>query len=87
MYLAFINESGTIQQNDPQSNYYVLTAMVMQEKGMKFLHRESQELKNEIWKLVHGTINVMPLNWEIHSKGLGWVKLNTLQRSFRRLSF
>ncbi|KKN26012.1 hypothetical protein LCGC14_0879000 [marine sediment metagenome] len=70
MYLAFIDESGTIQENDPQSNYYVLTAMVMQEKGMKFLHRETQELKREIWRLVHGPKNVMPRNFEIHMKDI-----------------
>ena len=54
MYLAFIDESGTIQEKDPQSNYYVLTKAVMKEKGMKFLHQKSQELKEEIWKIVHG---------------------------------
>jgi hypothetical protein len=70
MYLAFIDESGTIQENDPQCNYYVLTAMVMQEKGMKFLHRETQELKKEIWRLVHGTKKVMPRNFEIHMKDI-----------------
>ncbi|MBA7663418.1 hypothetical protein ES703_71459 [subsurface metagenome] len=54
MYLAFIDESGTIHQNDPQSNYYVLTSVVMQEKGMKFLHQKTQELKKEIWNIVQG---------------------------------
>jgi len=66
MYLAFIDESGTIQENDPQCNYYTLTAMVMQEKGMKFLHRETQGLKEKIWRLIHGTKKVMPHNFEIH---------------------
>ena len=66
MYLAFIDESGTIQQNDPQCNYYTLTAMVIHEKGMKFLHRETQALKEKIWRLVHGTEKVMPYNFEIH---------------------
>ena len=66
MYLAFIDESGTIQEDDPQSNYYVLTAMVMQEKGMKFLHRETQALKKEMWRLVHGPKKVMPRNFELH---------------------
>ena len=66
MYLAFIDESGTIQENDPQCNYYILTAMVMQEKGMKFLHRETQELKKKIWSLIHGTEKVMPYNFELH---------------------
>ena len=70
MYLVFIDESGTIQENDPQCNYYVLTAMVMQEKGMKFLHRETQELKKQIWQLVHGAKRVMPLNYEIHLKDI-----------------
>jgi len=28
MYLAFIDESGTVQENDPQSDYYVLVAVV-----------------------------------------------------------
>ena len=70
MYLAFIDESGTIQEDDPQSNYYVLTAMVMQEKGMKFLHRETQELKRKMWRLVHGTKKIMPRNFEIHMKDI-----------------
>lgn len=68
MHLAFIDESGTIQENDPQCKYYVLTAMIMQEKGMKFLHRETQLLKKEIWRLVHGTKKAMPRNFEIHMK-------------------
>lgn len=66
MYLVFIDESGTIQENDPQSNYYTLTAMIMQEKGMKFLHRETQELKKEIWTSVQGQKKTMPRNFEIH---------------------
>lgn len=70
MYLAFIDESGTIQENDPQNNYYVLPAIVMQEKGMKFLHRETQELKEKIWILVHGTKKRMPHNFEIHMKDI-----------------
>ena len=70
MYLAFIDESGTIQEEDPQCNYYVLTTMVMQEKGMKYLHRESQRVKKEVWKIIHGIKKVMPLNFEIHMKDL-----------------
>ena len=31
MYLAFIDESGTIQEENPQINYYVLIAEVMQD--------------------------------------------------------
>ena len=76
MYLAFIDESGTIQENDPQCNYYVLTAMVMHEKGMKFLHRETQELKKEIWRLVQRTEKVMPRNFEIHMKDIIDAKKN-----------
>jgi len=66
MYLAFIDESGTMQANDPNNNYYIITAMVMQEKGMKFLHQKSQALKKEIWQLVQGTKKSMPPNFEIH---------------------
>jgi len=70
MYLVFIDESGTIQENDPQSNYYTLTAMIMQEKGMKFLHRETQELKKEIWRIVQGQRKRMPRNFEIHMQDI-----------------
>ncbi len=70
MYLAFIDESGTIQEDDPQCNYYVLSAMVMQEKGIKFLHRETQELKKEMWRLVQGKSEVMPRKFEIHLKDI-----------------
>jgi hypothetical protein len=70
MYLAFIDESGTIQENDPQCKYYILTAMLMQEKGMKYLHRETQELKRGMWRIVHGTKKVMPHNFEIHMKDI-----------------
>ena len=66
MYLAFIDESGTIGKDDPQCKYYVLTAMVMQEKGIKFLHRETQKLKKDIWELVQGTQKKMPQTFEIH---------------------
>ena len=76
MYLAFIDESGTIQENDPQCNYYVLTAMVMQEKGMKFLHKETQALKEKIWRLVHGTKKIMPYNFEIHMTDIVDAKKN-----------
>ena len=70
MYLVFIDESGTMQENDPQSNYYTLTAMIMQEKGMKFLHRETQELKKEIWGIVQGPRKRMPSNFEIHMQDI-----------------
>jgi len=66
MYLAFIDESGTIDKDDPQCKYYVLTAMVIQERGIKFLHRETQKLKSDIWELVQGTQLIMPQKFEIH---------------------
>lgn len=66
MYLAFIDESGTIEEKNPQNNYYVLTALVMQEKGMKYLHQKTQELKKEIWEIVHGSKKQMPLQFELH---------------------
>ncbi len=66
MYLAFIDESGTIQEKNPQNNYYVLTTVVMQEKGMKYLHQKTQELKKEIWKIVQGSKKRMPIQFELH---------------------
>jgi len=66
MYLAFIDESGNIHPNDPQNNNYILTVVVMHEKGMKFLHRESQELKKKIWQLVQGEKKSMPITFEVH---------------------
>lgn len=66
MYLAFIDESGTIHSKNPQNNYYVLPAVIMQEKGMKFLHRETQELKIRIWQLVQGKKKKMPPHFELH---------------------
>ena len=50
--------------------------MVMHEKGMKFLHRETQELKKEIWRLVQRTEKVMPRNFEIHMKDIIDAKKN-----------
>ena len=64
--ITFIDESGTIEKNDPQSDYYVLTAVVMQEKGMKFLHQKTQELKKEIWEIVQGLKKQMPIQFELH---------------------
>ncbi len=76
MYLAFIDESGTIQPNDPQSNYYVLTSVVMQEKGMKFLHQKTQELKKEIWNIVQDPNKQMPISFELHMKEIKDAKKN-----------
>lgn len=28
MYLAFVDESGTIQENNPQNNFYVLSVVI-----------------------------------------------------------
>jgi len=66
MYLAFIDESGTIHESNTQNNHYVLTAVVMQEKGMKFLHQKTQKLKKEIWKIVQGSKKQMPIQFELH---------------------
>ena len=38
----------------------------MQEKGMKFLHQKTQELKKEIWKIVQGSKKRMPVHFELH---------------------
>ena len=66
MYLAFIDESGSIQENDPQNNYYILTSAVMQEKGMKYLYKNTQDLKKDIWNMVQGPNCQMPIEFELH---------------------
>ena len=37
---------------------------------MKFLHRETQALKKEMWRIARGTKKVMPRNFEIHMKDI-----------------
>lgn len=39
----FIDESGTPNLEDKESNFYVLAAVVMKDPGLNYLHNESEK--------------------------------------------
>ena len=72
MYFAFIDESGTTHQNDKDNLIYVYCALIMQEKGWKYLHNETMHLKQRIWKIIKkkDAGYESPDNFEIHLKDI-----------------
>ncbi|MCK4380889.1 MAG: DUF3800 domain-containing protein [Candidatus Lokiarchaeota archaeon] len=68
MYFAYIDESGTPDPKDKHNNFYVLAAVVMQEKGLNYLNKEWDKLKKEIWELVKNDedSDIIPSKFEIH---------------------
>lgn len=52
MYFAFIDESGNPDLKDRNNKFYVLAAVVMQEKGVNYLNTECDKVKQEIWDMI-----------------------------------
>lgn len=69
MYFAFIDESGNPDVNDVNSHFFVLSALVMQEKGFPFLNQGAKELKLRIWDILNDYNDVeIPSDFELHLK-------------------
>ncbi len=52
MYFAYIDDSGTPEPKDRNNKFYVLAAVVMQEKGLNYLNTECDNVKQEIWDMI-----------------------------------
>lgn len=48
MYFAFIDESGNPELNDKYNHFYVLPALIIQEKGFPYLHTNWKNLKQNV---------------------------------------
>jgi len=68
MYFAYIDESGTPDPKDEHNSFYVLAAVVMQEKGLNYLNKEWDKVKKEIWELIKNNEDseIIPSKFEIH---------------------
>jgi len=68
LYFAYIDESGTPKPKDIDNNFYVLAAVVMQEKGLNYLNTECDNVKKEIWEIIRTKEDSesYPSKFEIH---------------------
>jgi len=71
MYFAYIDESGNSNENDPKSQEYVLTAVIVHEMYWKTFQDACRNLKQDIWELLNESeIKEMPETFELHFKDL-----------------
>ena len=68
MYFAYIDESGSPKLKDKDNQFYVLAAVVMQERGLNFLNFECDKTKQELWDVVRtkDDSESYPPKFEIH---------------------
>ena len=68
LYFAYVDESGTPGPKDKNNKFYVLAAVVMQERGLNFLNSECDTIKQEIWDLIKTKEDpeTYPPKFEIH---------------------
>lgn len=69
MYFAYIDESGNVDLNDPNSKEYVLTAVIIHERDWFIVQEACRELKFEIWEMLDEDNLIEPPNdFEMHMK-------------------
>ncbi|MEE9379510.1 MAG: DUF3800 domain-containing protein [Candidatus Lokiarchaeia archaeon] len=68
MYFAYIDESGTPDPHEKNNKFYVLAAVVMQEKGLNYLNAKCDKIKQEIWEIIKNEEDseIFPPKFEIH---------------------
>ena len=69
LYFAYIDESGTVDLNDPSSKEYVRTAVIIHEQDWSKVQEACRELKFEIWEMLNDkSVNEPPIDFELHMK-------------------
>lgn len=67
MYFAYVDESGNVDLNDPNSKEYILTAVIIHERDWFNIQKACRDLKHEIWSMLDENNLLEPPNdFELH---------------------